>query len=92
MKKIDLSEAKQKLSELEDRVERGEQIGIIRGGKLSAVIGPPTITSELERAFDGVEGIRRRARKPKGVSVKRLIEEGRATEPDATRPSSDPKI
>lgn len=41
MDRINLSDAKAHLSELIDRVERGEEIEIIRRGKLVARISPP---------------------------------------------------
>jgi prevent-host-death family protein len=78
MRKVGLFEAKQKLSELVGQAERGERIGITRRGKLTAVIGPATGTSNLQEIFAGLEEIRKRARKQKGVSVKQLIAEGRA--------------
>lgn len=78
MRKVGLFEAKQKLSEIVERAERGEQIGITRRGKLSAVIGPARSGAQLKDAFDGLEEIRRRARKPRNVGIKELIEEGRA--------------
>jgi len=40
VKTIGLFEAKQKLSELVERVSTGEQIGITRRGKLAAMIVP----------------------------------------------------
>jgi prevent-host-death family protein len=78
MRKVGLFEAKQKLSELVERAEHGEQIGITRRGKLSAVIGPARSELPLKQAFEGLEAIRRRARKPKSVRIKGLIQEGRA--------------
>lgn len=78
MRKIGLFEAKQKLSELVEQAERGERIGITRRGKLTAVIGPAQGNYNLQELFAGIETIRKRARKAKGVSAKQLIEEGRA--------------
>jgi prevent-host-death family protein len=78
MRKIGLFEAKQKLSELVGRAERGERIGITRRGKLTAVIGPAGGTANLQEIFSGIEEIRKRSRKQRGVTVKRLIAEGRA--------------
>ena len=77
MRKIGLFEAKQKLSELVDRAERGERIGITRRGKLSAVIGPVRGEANLQQLFERLETIRARARKKKSVSTRQLIEEGR---------------
>jgi len=78
MRRVGLFEAKQKLSDLVERAERGERIGITRRGKLTAVIGPAGGATNLQEVFDGIEAIRKRARKQKGVTVKQLIAEGRA--------------
>lgn len=77
MRKIGLFEAKQKLSELVERAARGEEIGITRRGKLTAVIGPAEADDDLEKIFEGMEKIRRRAKPLRGVTIKDLIEEGR---------------
>lgn len=78
MRKVGLFEAKQKLSELVERASRGERIGITRRGKLAAEIVPVQEEGDLGKAFARMEEIRRRSKKPRGVSVKDLIEEGRA--------------
>ena len=62
MRKIGLFEAKQKLSELVERAGRGEKIGITRRGKLAAVIGPARADADLDKLFEGMERIRRRAK------------------------------
>lgn len=77
MRKVGLFEAKQKLSELVERAEHGERIGITRRGKLVAVIASPRSEPDLERVFEEIEKIRKHARLPKGVTIKSLIEEGR---------------
>ena len=77
MRKVGLFEAKQKLSELVERAGGGERIGITRRGKLAAVIGPAEEAVDLRQVFAEMEKIRKRSRKPKNVSVKDLIEEGR---------------
>jgi prevent-host-death family protein len=78
VRKIGLFEAKQKLSELVERAAAGERIGITRRGKLAAVMGPaPAENVELREVFDRIEQIRRRAKRVPGVTVKKLIEEGR---------------
>jgi prevent-host-death family protein len=77
MRKIGLFEAKQKLSELVERAGRGEKIGITRRGKLAAVIGPAQSDTDLDKVFEGMEKIRRRAKPLRGTSIKELIEEGR---------------
>ena len=78
MRKVGLFQAKQKLSELVERAARGERIGITRRGKLAAVMGPvPAEKADLREVFDRIEQIRRRAKKVRGVTVRKLIEEGR---------------
>jgi prevent-host-death family protein len=78
MQKVGLFDAKQRLSELVDRASRnGERIGITRRGKLAAILVPAEQQSNLQEIFDEIEKIRKRARLPKGVKVKDLIEEGR---------------
>jgi prevent-host-death family protein len=78
MKTVGLFDAKQRLSELVDRASRnGERIGITRRGRLVAIIVPPGPDSDLREIFDEIEKIRKRARLPKDVKVKDLIEEGR---------------
>jgi prevent-host-death family protein len=78
MRKVGLFEAKQKLSELVERAAAGERIGITRRGKLAAVIVSVQGQYDLCGIFENLEGIRRRAHRVKGVSVKDLIEEGRS--------------
>jgi prevent-host-death family protein len=75
---VGLFEAKQKLSELVERAAAGERIGITRRGKLAAIIVSVKGQYDLSGIFENLEGIRRRARRVKGVSVKELIEEGRS--------------
>jgi prevent-host-death family protein len=78
MRTVGLFEAKQKLSELVERASEGEQIGITRRGKLSAVISPPRSGKSLKEAFDEIDRLRQRVKPlPRGVTVKDLIEEGR---------------
>ena len=75
---IGLFEAKQKLSELVERASEGEQIGITRRGKLTAMIVPARKTVDLKEVFADIERIRKRAKPlPKGMTIKDLIEEGR---------------
>ena len=78
MRKVGLFEAKQKLSELVERAAAGERIGITRRGKLAAIIVSVKDQYDLSGIFENLEGIRRRVRRVKGVSVKELIEEGRS--------------
>jgi prevent-host-death family protein len=77
MRTIGLFQAKQKLSEIVRRAAEGERIGITRRGKLAAVVGPARPSANLDEIFDEIEEIRKHAKRPKGFSVKSLIEEGR---------------
>jgi prevent-host-death family protein len=78
MQTIGLFEAKQKLSELVERAEAGEQIGITRRGKLTAMIVPARRKTNLRAVFEQLEQVRKRSRKSSRVRIKDLIEEGRA--------------
>ena len=77
MKNLGLFEAKNRLSELVERARQGERIGITRRGKLTAVLVPPQSEVNLKEVFDDIEQVRKRAKLPRGVTVKDLIEEGR---------------
>lgn len=78
MRKIGLFEAKQKLSELVERAAAGERIGITRRGRLAALVVPAQDARELKTIFKELESIRKRSRKPNQVSIRELIEQGRA--------------
>jgi prevent-host-death family protein len=77
MHKIELLEAKKRLSELVERASRGEQIGIMRRGRLAAVIVSARTEVTPQDIFDGIERIRKRVRSTKKLNVKGLIEKGR---------------
>lgn len=78
MRTFNLQEAKKRLSEMLERAERGERIGLTRGNKVIAILGPaPREKSELKKIFGRIEEIRKRAKKVPGVTAKSLIEEGR---------------
>ena len=77
MHKIELLEAKKRLSELVERASRGEQIGIMRRGRLAAVIVSARTEVTPQDIFDGIERIRKRVRRMKKLNVKGLIEKGR---------------
>lgn len=77
MRKVGLFEAKQKLSELVERAEHGERIGITKRGKLTAVIGPAQQEVDLKEVFAKMDEIRKSSKKIPGVTIKSLIEEGR---------------
>ncbi len=67
-------EAKNRLSSLLDRAERGERIWITKRGRRVAVLGPPA--PEKEALVERLRDLRASAKKT-GPSVKALIEEGR---------------
>ena len=78
MRKVGLFEAKQKLSELVERASRGERIGITKRGKLAAMVVPAEAEQrDLAEVFAGMDRIRKRAKLPRGVTIKSLIQEGR---------------
>jgi len=77
MRKVGLFEAKNRLSELVEQAAQCEEIGITRRGKLAVVIVPARPKVSLREIFDDIEGIRKRAKVPSGVSVSDLIKEGR---------------
>ena len=77
MKTVGLFEAKQKLSELVERANSGEQIGITRRGKLAAVIAPAPHAKTLDEVFADMEEIRKHVDRSKKFTIRELIEEGR---------------
>lgn len=77
MRTVGLFEAKQKLSELVADAEQGEKIGITRRGKLAAILTAAPPKASLRDVFENIEKIRKRAKVPRGLNLKELIEEGR---------------
>src|SRR5215213_10263233 len=83
MDEVGLFEAKNKLSELVDRAERGEEVVITRRGKAVAKLVPmPTLTSvDIARSRAAMKRIRERAKKFGGKldwsEWKRYRDEGR---------------
>lgn len=77
MRTISLSEAKRRLSELVDQASHGKRIGITRRGKLAALIVPALPEMSLEEIFRDLQKIRDRVKLPRGMTIKKLIEEGR---------------
>ena len=69
MDDIALFQAKNRLSELINRVEAGEEIAITRRGKVVARLVPPAAPDGGQKASDAVEGLRATRR---GVSLGRL--------------------
>jgi prevent-host-death family protein len=62
MAEIGTFEAKNRFSELLDRVERGEHVVITRRGKPVAKLEPIAPVRDIERALKAAEGIRRLAK------------------------------
>ena len=79
MTEIALFEAKNRLSELIDRVQRGEVIAITRRGKVVAQLGLPDARDDSRRAKDAVADLRaaREGVSLGGLKVRDLINEGR---------------
>jgi prevent-host-death family protein len=77
MEKFEIFDAKKKLSQLVERATRGEQIGITHHGKLVALIVPAHPKAAAQRIFDGIEQIRKHARKTRKLDLKSLVEGGR---------------
>lgn len=81
MDSVGTFDAKTHLSQLLDRVERGERIVITRNGKPVADLVPHDETADpaLQRRAKAVEALLRfkRIKLPKGVTIRDLINEGR---------------
>jgi prevent-host-death family protein len=72
-------EAKTHLSDLLDRVARGEKITITRHGVPAAVLVPVTETAPKlshQEIVDGMRALRKRV-KPGKMSVREMVKEGR---------------
>ena len=61
MTEVGAFEAKNKLSELLDRVEKGERVLITRRGKPVAELIPPARVRDVEKAREAMRRIRERA-------------------------------
>jgi prevent-host-death family protein len=79
MREVGTFEAKNKLSELLDLVERGEEVTITRHGKEVARLVPPRKAVNREAARVAAQGIREMSRGVTlgGLKIKDLINEGR---------------
>ncbi|MCA3151600.1 MAG: type II toxin-antitoxin system prevent-host-death family antitoxin, partial [Rhodocyclaceae bacterium] len=79
MTEVALFEAKNRLSELIDRVQQGEVIAITRRGKVVAQLGLPGTHDSSGRAQDAVAELRaaREGVSLRGLKVRDLINEGR---------------
>lgn len=69
MTEIALFEAKNRLSELIDRVQAGEVFAITRRGKVVARLAAPEADAAQQRALDAIAGLRASRQ---GVSLGRL--------------------
>lgn len=79
MKSIGAFDAKTHLSELLDRVARGERITITRHGVPAALLIPVEETQQKlthEEIVERMRALRKRV-KPDKISVREMIEEGR---------------
>ena len=79
MKSIGAFEAKTRLSELLERVSRGEKITITRHGVPTALLIPVTeVAPKLthQEVVDGMRALRKRV-KPDKMSVREMVAEGR---------------
>jgi prevent-host-death family protein len=74
---VGIYQAKNKLSELLDRVEAGETIGVTRHGKQIALLTP--VIQERPSARQAIARLRelRAGSRLKGISIRQLRDEGR---------------
>jgi prevent-host-death family protein len=79
VREVGTFEAKNKLSELLDLVERGEEVTITRHGKEVARLVPPKGVVNREAARAAAQGIREMSKGVTlgGLKIKDLINEGR---------------
>lgn len=79
MTEIALFEAKNRLSELIDRVQAGEEFIITRRGKVVARLARPEADDERRQALGAIAGLRaaREGATLDGISARGLIDEGR---------------
>jgi prevent-host-death family protein len=79
MRKVGAFEAKNKLGELLDLVENGEEVLITRHGKEVARLVPPNARFNQSEAREAAQRIREMSRGVSlgGLRIKDLIEEGR---------------
>ena len=79
MKSVGLFAAKTHLSALLDQVEQGETIEITRRGRPVALLGPhkPVRKPDLQRVAEEMLRERKGRTLGKGLTIRRLIDEGR---------------
>jgi prevent-host-death family protein len=79
MREIGAFEAKNKLGQLLDWVEAGEEVVITRRGRIVARLVPPRPAVDHERARNAAAAIRAMSKgvKLRGLKIKDLVAEGR---------------
>jgi prevent-host-death family protein len=79
MRSLGLFQAKNGLSELVERVSKGEEFMITRRGKEIAMLVPANRRSRCapREVIEHIRQTREGAHLPKGYTLRRLIEEGR---------------
>lgn len=79
MTSISFYEARTHFSELLDQVARGKRILITRRGRPAAMLIPPPSesTKDVKQVIAEMKALRRGNTLGKGLSIRRLIEEGR---------------
>jgi prevent-host-death family protein len=79
MPTVGIFEAKNRLSELVERVAQGEEIIITRRGEVVARLVPPSAFTTREKAAAAVEALReaRKGVRLDGLSLTELVQEGR---------------
>ena len=80
MKEVGAFEAKNRLGQLLDWVEAGEEVVITRRGKVVAHLVPPSLAFDRERSLRAATNIRERRKGITlggGLRIKDLISEGR---------------
>lgn len=79
MERVGIYEAKANLSNLVDRVDKGEEVTITRHGKAVARLVPARTRGEPRRAaaFAAVDRLRRELAITRRFDLRRIIEEGR---------------
>lgn len=79
MTEIALYDAKNRLSELIDRVQTGEEFVITRRGKVVARLARPEADDDRRWALSAIDGLRaaRKGATLGGISARALIDEGR---------------
>lgn len=79
MTSISYYEARTHFSELLDQVARGKRIIITRRGRPAALLGPPPAetTKDVKQVIAEMKALRQGNTLGKGLSIRRLIDEGR---------------